>query len=62
MSEIKIGSLQFSGIKSKEKMTQLTNQFENYLNKSYTIILKRIPNEKNSKRNMFKILYYLIKK
>ena len=62
MKNIKVGSLQFSGIRSKEKIAQLTDKFENYLNKDYNIILKRIPNEMNSKNNMFKILYYLTKK
>ena len=62
MKNIKVGSLQFSGIRSKEKIAQLTDKFENYLNKDYNIILKRIPNEMNSKNNMFKILNYLTKK
>ncbi|MHA1384521.1 MAG: hypothetical protein ACTSR3_12265 [Candidatus Helarchaeota archaeon] len=61
MNEIKIGSLQFSRIVSEEKISALSEKFENYLSKSYKIVAKKIPyleGDEALKKN-YQILYYL---
>ncbi len=61
MNLIKTGTIQFTGMESKEKIASLSEKFENYLNKNYEIVAKfalKFRDNGALKKNL-QILYYL---
>ena len=64
MNEIKTATIHFSGIASKERILKLKEKFEKYINKSYDIIAKEVPNLEGEAalRKNLQILYFIKQK